>query len=53
MKYIIVLGDGMADLPIKEIDNKNNITVDYAYEFGVVEDSDVIRPDTTEYTIIE
>ncbi len=40
-------------IAIKEIDNKNNITVDYAYEFGVVEDSDVIRPDTTEYTIIE
>lgn len=27
MKYIIVLGDGMADLPIKEIDNKTPLMV--------------------------
>ena len=40
-------------LAIKMIDNQNNRTVDYKYEYGVVKDTDVERPDTTEYTIIE
>ena len=31
------------------IDNSNNRTVDYKYEFGVVTDSDIQRPDTTGY----
>ena len=40
-------------LAIKMIDNKNNRTVDYEYVYGIVEDSDVERPDTTGYKIIE
>lgn len=31
------------------IDNSNNRTVDYKYEFGIVNDSDVEKPDTTGY----
>lgn len=38
-------------LAIKIIDNADNITVDYKYEFDNVKDSDVARPDTTGYTI--
>ncbi len=34
---------------IKMIDNSNNRTVDYKYEFGVVTDSDIQKPDTTGY----
>lgn len=40
-------------LAIKMIDNQNNITVDYKYEYGVVKDTDIVKPDTTGYTIIE
>ena len=40
-------------LAIKMIDNQNNRTIDYQYEYGVVTDTDVERPDTTEYTISE
>lgn len=40
-------------LAIKMIDNENNITTDYQYEFGVVKDTDIVKPNTTEYTIIE
>ena len=40
-------------IAIKEIDNENNITVDYTYEFETVKDSDVARPDTTGYTLTE
>ena len=40
-------------LAIKMIDNKNNRTIDYKYESGVVKDNDVKRPDTTGYKIIE
>lgn len=36
-------------LPIKMVDIKNNRTVDYYYEYGVVKDSDIVRPDTTGY----
>ena len=36
-----------------EIDNEINMTADYEYKFGVVDDSDVARPDTTGYTITE
>lgn len=40
-------------LAIKMIDNKNNTTIDYQYEFGVVKDTDITKPDTTGYTIKE
>ena len=36
---------------IKMIDNQNNRTVDYKYEFGTVKDDDIAKPDTTGYTI--
>lgn len=36
---------------IKGIDNLNNTTQDYYYEFGTVEDQDVEEPDTTGYTV--
>lgn len=36
-------------LAIKMIDNESNLTADYKYEFGIVTDEDVLRPDTTEY----
>ena len=31
------------------IDNQNIRTVDYEYEFGIVKDSDIVKPDTTGY----
>lgn len=31
-------------LVIKEIDNKNNITVDYTYKYGIVTDNDIVKP---------
>ena len=40
-------------LAIKMIDNQNNRTVDYKYEYGVVKDTDIIKPDTTGYKTIE
>lgn len=40
-------------LAIKMIDNENNRTVDYKYEFGKVKDTDIVKPDTTGYTINE
>lgn len=40
-------------LAIKMIDNENNRTIDYKYEFGNVKDTDVAKPDTTGYTINE
>ena len=40
-------------LAIKMIDNQNNKTVDYKYEYGVVKDTDVVRPDTTGYVLNE
>ena len=45
--------DVKTGIAIKEIDNANNRTVDYKYEYGIVKDSDVTRPDTTGYTITE
>lgn len=33
------------------IDNTNNRTTDYYYEYGNVKDEDVERPDITGYTI--
>ena len=41
--------DVNSGLAIKMIDNQNNRTTDYKYEFGVVKDMDVIKPDTTGY----
>ncbi len=35
---------------IKMIDNENNTTTDYRYEFGTVKDINVVRPDTTGYS---
>lgn len=40
-------------LPVKRIDNENNLIIDYHYEYGVVKDSDIVRPDTTEYVLQE
>lgn len=40
-------------LAIKMIDNENNITTDYQYEFGVVKDADIVKPNTIGYTIKE
>ncbi len=34
---------------IKIIDNTNNRTTDYHYEYGNVKDADIAKPDTTEY----
>ena len=39
-------------LAIKMIDNENNRTVDYKYEYGIVKDIDIERPDTTGYTAV-
>lgn len=38
-------------LAVKMIDNANNRTTDYKYEFNVVKNSDVSRPDTTGYDV--
>ena len=45
--------DANTGLAIKMIDNRNNRTVDYKYEYGTVKDSDIIKPDTTGYIVIE
>ena len=37
--------------PIKMIDNENNRTTDYKYEFNVVKDTDIFKPDTTGYEV--
>lgn len=50
MEKFIDVNSGLA---IKMIDNENNITVDYHYEYGVVKDTDIVKPDTTGYTINE
>ena len=39
-------------LMIKKIDNYNN-TIDYEYEFGIVEDTDIVKPDTSGYIVNE
>ena len=33
--------------------NENNETVDYYYEFGIVKDEDIVRPDTTDYMEVD
>ena len=38
-------------LAIKMIDIRNNRTVDYHYQYGVVKDSDIVKPDTTAYQV--
>ncbi len=43
--------DVKTGIAIKEIDNENNRTVDYKYEYGIVKDSNVTRPDTTGYIV--
>ena len=40
-------------LTIKVIDDFNNYTTNFEYEYGIVKDSDIIRPDTTGYTLTE
>lgn len=45
--------DVKTGLAIKMIDNQNNRTVDYQYEYGVVEDTDIAKPDTTGYKLIQ
>ena len=40
-------------LAIKMINNENNETVDYYYEFGIVKDEDIVRPDTTDYMEVD
>lgn len=45
--------DANTGLAIKMIDNQNNITVDYEYEYGIVTDTDVEKPDISGYTVVE
>ena len=45
--------DANTGLAIKIIDNQNNRTVDYKYEYGIVKDTDIVKPDITGYTKIE
>lgn len=40
-------------LIIKMIDYNNNVTTDYHYEFNVVKDEDIVKPDTTGYELSE
>lgn len=35
------------------IDNQNNRTVYYKYEYGIVTDADIEKPDITGYIVIE
>ena len=44
---IIVEAD--TGLTIKKIDNHNN-TIDYEYKFGIVQETDIVKPDTSGYT---
>lgn len=37
----------------KEITRQTDIVVDYKYEFNTVKDSDIVKPDTTDYIINE
>lgn len=37
--------DAKTGLAIKQIDNANNRTIDYYYEFGNVDDKDIVKPD--------
>jgi len=45
--------DANTGIAIKMIDNENNQTVDYKYEYGVVKDTDVAKPDITGYEVID
>ena len=57
--YLIKEGDNEkfidmeTGLAIKMIDNNNNRTIDYTYEFNNVTEKDVNRPETTGYTLEE
>ena len=37
----------------KEITRKNDAVVDYEYKFNIVKDSDIVKPDTTDYIVNE
>lgn len=43
--------DTETGIAIKMIDNTNNRTTDYYYEYGNVKDEDVAKPDTTGYIV--
>ena len=43
--------DIQTGMVLKLVDNANNITVDYRYEYGTVKDTDIIKPDTTGYKV--
>lgn len=45
--------DANTGLTIKVIDDFNNYTTNFEYEYGIVKDSDITRPDTTGYTLTE
>ena len=45
--------DADTGLAIKLIDNENNRTTDYQYKYNTVKDTDVEKPDTTGYKVIE
>lgn len=45
--------DSNTGLTVKEIDDSDNYTINYEYEYGIVKDSDITRPDTTGYTLTE
>jgi len=56
-KYYIDKETGLAVREIeksnKEITRQTDIVVDYKYEFNTVKDSDIVKPDTTDYIINE
>ena len=37
----------------KDITGKTDMVIDYDYKFNTVSDSDIVKPDTTGYTITE
>lgn len=41
--------DAKTGMVLKLVDNTNNITVDYKYEYGIVKETDIVKPDTTGY----
>ena len=45
--------DANTGLTVKVIDDFNNYTTNFEYEYGIVKDSDIIRPDTVGYTLTE
>ncbi len=48
---IEVFIDAETGLAIKKIDNTSNATVDYKYEYGVIKDTDIVKPDIEGYVI--